>query len=374
MFAKRFLNFFRVRNEIGRDGEQFDLSRGKPERERPGEVLDQDPHETLEAAVDGSVEHDGPMLRAIRADKVQVELLGHLEIELDRTALPRPADAVFEMEVYLRSVESAVARVDGELRPGFLERFFERAFGDIPLLFGSHGILRPGGKLDAIREPEDVGINVATQLHDSLDFFLHNLRRAVQMRIVLREAANAHQSVEHARTLVPVDDAEFRHAQGKISIAPDLRLVDQYSAGTVHGFHGERTLVDFGEIHIVAIVIPVPGLDPEAPVEDEGRPYFRITVLQVHLSPEFHDRVHNDHAARMKERESRSFALEAEQIEFNAKFPVVAAPRFFKPLQMGFQILLRGERGSIHAGKHWILLAAPPVRPRNGKKFEKRRV
>ena len=79
---------------------------------RPGVVLDQDRDEPLEAAEDRPVDDDRPVLGVVGADVFQVEALRRLVIELDRRALPLPADRVGDVEVDLRAVERAVALVE----------------------------------------------------------------------------------------------------------------------------------------------------------------------------------------------------------------------------------------------------------------------
>ena len=94
-----------------RDREDACLERRQPQRKRPGEVLDEDGDEALEAAVDRPVDEHRAVLRVVGADVFQSEPLGHLVIELDRRALPLPADGVGHVEVDLRPVKGAVAHV-----------------------------------------------------------------------------------------------------------------------------------------------------------------------------------------------------------------------------------------------------------------------
>ena len=56
----------------------------------------------------------------------------HLVVELDRRALPLPADRVGDVEVDLRPVERAVALVDRVGLAGALERRLELRLGVIP--------------------------------------------------------------------------------------------------------------------------------------------------------------------------------------------------------------------------------------------------
>ena len=85
------------------------------------------------------------------SDVGEVELLRELEVQLHRGALPHPAQGVGDVEVQLRPVEGAVARVDlvaaappspgpGRARP--------RPGPTVSTL--AHEVLGPGGKLDAV--------------------------------------------------------------------------------------------------------------------------------------------------------------------------------------------------------------------------------
>ena len=60
----------------------------EPERERSGEVLDQDPDEALERADQRPVDHHRRVLGVVGALVAQAEALRHLEVELHRPDLP----------------------------------------------------------------------------------------------------------------------------------------------------------------------------------------------------------------------------------------------------------------------------------------------
>ena len=67
-----------------------------------------------------AVQHEGPVLVAVRADIGRVQPLGQVRVDLEGAALPDPADRVGQVEVQLRAVEGAVAglqRVSRGRRP-----------------------------------------------------------------------------------------------------------------------------------------------------------------------------------------------------------------------------------------------------------------
>ena len=88
--------------------------------------------EPLEAAEDGAVDDHRAVLGVVGADVFQVEVLRLHVVELDRRALPLPADRVGHVEVDLRPVERAVLLVDRVRDAGLLERRLELRLGVIP--------------------------------------------------------------------------------------------------------------------------------------------------------------------------------------------------------------------------------------------------
>jgi len=78
------------------------------------------------------VNHDGPLVRASLVDKLELEALGHLEVQLNRSHLVRPAERVVNGQVNFRTVKRAVARVQSPLAAR--QRFTQRRLGLRPLL------------------------------------------------------------------------------------------------------------------------------------------------------------------------------------------------------------------------------------------------
>ena len=60
------------------------------------------------------------------------------------------------------------------------------------------------------------------------------LGRAEEVRVVLRETADAHEAVHRAGSLVPIARAELGEPEREIAIRSLLRPVDHDVAGTVH--------------------------------------------------------------------------------------------------------------------------------------------
>jgi hypothetical protein len=95
-------------------------------------VFDQDAHEAFDRPKHGTVQHHGNMLVAVFTDVGGTEAFGHIEIDLQRTALPVAADGIAQDELQLRAVERAFARVVRVLEATRLERLQERLLGLVP--------------------------------------------------------------------------------------------------------------------------------------------------------------------------------------------------------------------------------------------------
>ena len=106
-------------------------------------MLCQDRDETLYRSEYRAVDHDRAVALAIRPNILQIEAFGHRVIDLNGTELPRPSQAITEMKIDLRSVESAITFIDNVIKAGVFQRRFQVALGLIPHLDRSHVFFRP---------------------------------------------------------------------------------------------------------------------------------------------------------------------------------------------------------------------------------------
>ena len=120
------------------------LLRREPQRERAGEVLDQDRDEPFERAIHRAMDDHRPMLVVVLADVAQVETLRGGVVELNRAELPGAADRIGDVEVDLRTVEGAVARLELVRESRRLQRGAQRALGPIPHRVVADPLLRAG--------------------------------------------------------------------------------------------------------------------------------------------------------------------------------------------------------------------------------------
>ena len=160
----------------------------------------------------------GRVLGVVLALVGELEALGHLEVELAGSQLPRAPESVGDVEVDLRPVEGSVARVEHRSRgPGSRGRSRGR-LGLVPLLLAADGLLRARRELDPDVVEAEARIELVDALADRVDLVGDLLERAVDVGVVLGERANPQQAVEHALALVSVDGRRTRPAAAE---APD---------------------------------------------------------------------------------------------------------------------------------------------------------
>ena len=91
------------------DREDHQLGGGEPGGEGAAVLLDEVRDGPLHAADDAAMDHDRPVFRAVRADVVQVEPLGLVEVDLDGGQGGLPAGAVDDLDVDLGAVERGLS-------------------------------------------------------------------------------------------------------------------------------------------------------------------------------------------------------------------------------------------------------------------------
>ena len=124
-------------------------------------VLQQDGEEALQGAENGPVEHDGRALCAVLVDVIRAQPAGHVQVHLQRAALPVAADGIPQHELELRAVEGALARVQACTRCRRRAAAALRAcLGAIPDFIRAHPLGRPVGELDAHIVEAEIPIDI----------------------------------------------------------------------------------------------------------------------------------------------------------------------------------------------------------------------
>ena len=185
------------------------------------------------------------------------------------------------------------------------------------------------------------------------------------MRVVLREAADAEQSVQRAGELVAVDKTQLAHAQRQVAVGMRLGLIYEHAARAVHRLDGEILAVDDGGVHVLLIVLPVAGALPQRTVEDHRRGDLHIAVALMHLAPVVDEGVAQHHALRQEEREAGAFVHEREEPELLAELAVVALLGFLDAGKVLVEHVLAREADGIEALEHLAVGIAAPVGARD---------
>ena len=181
------------------------------------------------------------------------------------------------------------------------------------------------------------------------------------MRVVLREAAHAHQPVQGAGQLVPVHKAQFADALRQVLVRMQPALVDEHAARAVHGLDGVVGVVYFRDIHIVLVVVPVPRPVPQVLVEDHGRFDLLVSARHVLFAPVIDKQVVQEHAFRQEEGEARALLVDVEQVQLAAELAVIALFGLLEHVQVLLKHGRFGETGAVDALEHLVLAVAVPV-------------
>ena len=105
-------------------------------------------------------------------------------VELNRGALPLPANRVCDVEVNLRPVERAVLLVDRVAHAGALERGLQLRFGMPPGRLVAHVLVGHRRELRRERQPE-VAVHTLHELNQPFDFLADLLGRDEAVRVIL---------------------------------------------------------------------------------------------------------------------------------------------------------------------------------------------
>ncbi len=274
-------------------------------------------------------DHRSPLL-SVLGDVLQVELLGQMEVDLDGRDRLFAAEDVADLDVELRPVERRLAGRLGEWQAQRLHRLAEHPLAHLP-----HGVVLDV-LLAVVRVAQRQTIPVVSdaegrvgaldQAHHVRELLLHLVRRAEDVRVVQRHGADAAEPADDARLLVTVHGAELRDAHRQVTVAPELRRVDEDMVRAVHGPEDHLLMVEVHRReHAVAIVLPVPGDFVQVALGDVRR--VDMLIARLALLPQ--DVLLEDSANRgaFGEPQGQSCADELvrrEQLQLAAEPPVVA--------------------------------------------------
>ena len=175
--------------------------------------------------------------------------------------------------------------------------------------------------------------------------------RAEDMRVVLREPAHAHQSVQRAGRLVTVAGAELGQTQRQLAIGLHPLLEDLHMAGAVHRLDRERQVLvlDLGDEHVLAVVLPMARHLPELAVDQERRLDLLIAGASDPAADIVFQRAIERIALRVPEHLADGLFLHVEEVHLAADLAVVALLRLLDALEIGLELLLVAPGGAVDA-------------------------
>ena len=264
------------------------------------------------------------------------------------------------MEVDLRAIERAVSLVDDIVQATIVQCLLQAIRRHLPHLICAHRVLGARRELRLVRQSERA-VDLVEEVNRMLDLALDLIGGHKEMRIILREVADAEEPVQSTRKLVTMDESQLCQTQRQVTVAVQLGTIDEHAAGAVHRLDCIVLFVDLRGIHILAIVEPMPRGLPELTAENHRRADLLIPVVAMYLAPIVEQCVAQCHSVRMEEREARPLLMQAEEIQFSAEFSVVALCRLLQHVQVGIKFFLLLKRRAIDALQHLVLLTAAPV-------------
>ena len=358
----------RVHLRIG-DGEDADLLGRQPERERPGEVLDEEPDEPLQRPEDRTVDHHRPVRPVVGPGVLEPEPLRLLVVELDRGALPLPADGVVELDVDLGAVERPAALVEAVGDAAALERALERPLRHVPRRVVAQLLLGPRRQVEAVLQAERLPHHELHDVEQAEDLFLDLILAQEDVRVVHREPAHPQHAVQRPRALVAIHIGDLGEPDRQVAIAALLRRVDEDVHRAVHRLHPVA--------HTLGLALPrrhrrelvlgvqrqVPGAQEQLLTRHVGRVHQLIAALENHVLDEASQLEVEHRPLGVPQNQSRAdVLLNRKQVELLAQHTMIALLGLLEPAQVAVEVIL-GEPGrAVDALQHLAALVAAPVR------------
>ncbi|KWN07839.1 hypothetical protein WT83_25020 [Burkholderia territorii] len=143
------------------------------------------------------------------------------------------------------------------------------------------------------------------------------------MGVVLRERTGAHEAMQCAGGLGPMDHPELRISEREITVRARALLEDLHMTRATHWFEAVRIVVALERKHVWPELLPVTALFPKTAGDDLRGPHFSEAGLSHPDADIFLDDPIKNHAARMPEDGARTFILLMKQVEFVAEYSVI---------------------------------------------------
>ena len=218
-----------------------------------------------------AVDHHRPVLGVVGAGVGELEALGHGVVELDRPELPRAADRVGHVQVDLRAVERAVARVELVLEALVVERAARAPPRRGPTSPRCRSASRAASRARAAARSRTCRRSRSRSpgsgwTSSSICSSVQKMWASswVMWRTRSRPCSVPLGSWRCTRPGLGVADRQ-------VAVGAPLVLVELDVRRAVHGLEAHRPALDVREVHVVAVHVPVAGLLPELDVVEDRR-------------------------------------------------------------------------------------------------------
>ena len=165
---------------------------------------------------------------------------------MHRTELPKTADGVFDLEINLGAVERCFAFDALVFNFARIKSRRQSVLCFLPLFIGAQKELVRVASLHRQFELNFIEAerlqDLISKVHAIIDLARNLFWSTKQVRIVNRESAYAHQSVQRARQLSAIDRAHFAITLRKIAIGSLLGFVDADVHRAIHWLETKLSL------------------------------------------------------------------------------------------------------------------------------------
>ena len=210
----------------------------QPKRHFTGIAFQHNADKTFQCAQHGAVQHHRTMLIAVFADISRIQPLGQHKVELQRAALPSPANRIAQMIFNFRAVKRPLARQFFPFQTRRGQGFAQAAFGAVPniVLTGAH--IGPQRQLYRYIFKTQIRIDLCHQ-PAKIDRLRNNLIFAAEnMRVILRHLPHPHQPVQRAMRLIAMTAAKLGHAYRQVAIGFNALFKNLHMRRTIHRLNG----------------------------------------------------------------------------------------------------------------------------------------
>ncbi len=204
------------------------------------------------------------------------------------------------------------------------------------------------------------------------------------MAVVLAEGLDAEEAIQLAGFLFSVDNVQLVVADRQLLVGVDRTLVGHHRVRAVHRLRGvdvhgilaDRVLLALlarNDEHIVLVMRPVAGDQPELPVVDDRRGDLIVAVAGMDRSPVGDQSLVDLPAVRQPVGHARRGLVEHEEVELRAELLVVALLGLADEVEVGLELGLIRKCIHINSLQRIALLVASPVSAGRGFDLEGRR-